>query len=176
MAEILKVSWDDFHAAIGRLGSYIETQRRPDVILGVARGGLPGLTALASRLEIAEVAVALVRSTLTDEPFAPRKRTIHCDALASAGQLKGKRVLIFDDIIRSGRTLDAVKVELRRIGVTDTDSVALFKEHNQDLFADAAIGSETWINFPWDNWSHQLRPNAPHPSSEAKSTSLPGST
>jgi hypoxanthine phosphoribosyltransferase len=147
------LSWALFNQLIDEIAGSIETI--PDAIVGIARGGLPGLTALASRLQVRNVGVAFVRSNATDAEFSERLDSVVCQAVELPGAEAFDHVLLFDDIIRSGRSMDAAHTALNDLGIKSIRRAALFGEVNPSRL-EAVIARNVepsmWIRFPWDNW------------------------
>lgn len=149
----MELSWEDFSQLIDEMASSIGP--RPDAIVGIARGGLPGLTALAARLGVRDVGVAFVRSTVTDAEFAPRLSSVVCNGMQLPGAERFRHVLIFDDIARSGRTMDAAHVAVSGLGIPSVSRAALFGEAtlaSRGMLIAREIDHDTWVRFPWDDW------------------------
>lgn len=147
------MSWDDFNIHVkGLAGTLASRQPRPDVLIGVARGGLPLLTAMAHRLGLENIGVALVRSTVTDDPFADRFSTAQSRGLIASCDLRDKCVAVVDDIIRSGRTIHTVLNELAQHQPAQVQVAALYAEKRDfafDYICSSDVHPDTWIEFPW---------------------------
>lgn len=127
----------------------------PDVLIGIARGGLPLLTALASYFKVSDVGVGFVRSTVTDDPFSSRLPTVECRCLALPSSLGGRSVVVVDDIIRSGRTIVAVLDELEPESRSTVRVASLYAEPQLSSFplhSIRIVDPSSWIVFPWDDW------------------------
>ena len=130
----------------------------PDVFIGIARGGLPLLTALASYFKVSDVGVGFVRSTVTDDPFSSRLPAVECRCLAIPGGVQGRSVVIVDDIIRSGRTIEAVLDNLESEAASTVRVASLYAEPQVSDFRLHSVrvaDPTSWIIFPWDDWPQE---------------------
>jgi len=113
-----------------------------DFIIGVSRGGLVPAALLAAKIDKPLAAAYINRD---DEIFFDRQDWI-----------KGKNVLVVDDIVRSGKTLWLLKNYLEKSGLPDKVSFfALFKVDSlfdkvNDVTVRAREINEN-VMFPWDN-------------------------
>lgn len=152
MPTVEDMSWAAF-ASVAKALAEALTGPLPEVLIGIARGGLPLLTTVASKLDIHEVGVALVRATMSDDPFADRLPVARFQGLAVSSELCGKRVAIVDDIIRSGRTVNAVLTELAAHQPAEVRVATMYAEDRPftfDFMCSSYVTSDTWIRFPWD--------------------------
>jgi len=110
-----------------------------EFIIGVSRGGLIPATLVATKLN-RPLVVAYINKQ--DEIFFDRKEWV-----------KDKTVLIIDDIVRSGRTMDLLvkhlktSTEIKKILVYTVFSVSNLRKY------DITVSSEEIkedISFPWD--------------------------
>lgn len=86
--------------------------RGVDFVVGVSRGGLIPAALVATRLDKPLVAVYIDRQ---DRVYLDRKRW-----------LRGKRVLLVDDIVRTGATLERMIGLLKKSGAREVKSFTLF--------------------------------------------------
>lgn len=86
--------------------------RRIDFVVGVSRGGLIPAALIAARLDKPLVAVYIDRQ---DRVYLDRKDWI-----------REKRVLVVDDIVRTGATLSKMLALVKKAGVRDVKSFTLF--------------------------------------------------
>jgi len=94
-------SYDDFKNDTNQLIKQVQAFE-PDLIIGIARGGLTLAHALAEGLNIRDVQT--IRTELYDETSKREKLKIFGECTLG----NAKRVLIVDDIADSGETLEAV--------------------------------------------------------------------
>lgn len=92
----------------------------PDIVVGIERGGLVLAGLVAFRLG---VGVLSVRASLYDDskPAKSRYDEPKVNAASLAG-LRGKRVLVVDDVSRTGKTLKAVEAAVLSKGAKEVKS------------------------------------------------------
>ena len=93
------------HTQAGPLGSV-------DFVIGVSRGGLIPAALIATRLNKPLVAAYIDKK---DRVYLDRKEW-----------LRGKRVLLVDDIVRTGKTFSKMRALLKKFGVREIKSFTLF--------------------------------------------------
>ncbi|MEA1891964.1 MAG: phosphoribosyltransferase family protein [Campylobacterota bacterium] len=138
-------SYEDFRIDTKKLLLHV-AGFKPEVIVGIARGGLTLSHALAEGLDIREVQT--LRTELYDKAC---KR----DALSIFGECKFsdvKRVLVVDDIADSGDTLKAVMSYLESLHVEiEFKSSTLFYKKTSICEPDFWINeADDWIDFFWE--------------------------
>ena len=142
---ILPISWETVHALCKGLGLAV-APFDPDIILGVARGGLYPATLLSNLMGKEFYPIRITRR-LNDVPHfdTPVWRTRPPDAVS------GMKVLIVDEICGSGRTLRMAQTETMRLGAHEVRCAALFA-HESGREAPDYIGliSDELILNPWD--------------------------
>ena len=120
---------------------------RPDAIIAIARGGLTLAGALGYALDVKMLGSLNVEfytgvgSTLEAPVVLPP--TLDQDSL------KGKSILLVDDVADSGRTL-AMVVQLLEAGGADLRTVVLYTKPGT-VYEPTYSWKRTdkWINFPW---------------------------
>lgn len=143
-------SYSEFVGDIQNLcRAIILDQRRPDVVVGIIRGGLVPATFIAQWFD---VPMETIHCSLRDTDQINIEPLIR---LASTG----KQILLVDDIVDSGNSLKRIRSLLAAANATTAiDTAALFLNLDQDEDVDfaARMFSRTtmqeWINFPWENF------------------------
>jgi len=139
------ISWERFEALVRELALQIEPDE-PQIILGIARGGLFPATMLSFilRRELYPVRLtrrhndAVVRQTPTWLVRPPDK-------------VRGRRVLIMDEIADSGRTIAMAAEEVRRMGASHVRTAVLYAHTWSDPRPDyVGLTSDALILNPWD--------------------------
>ena len=149
---VLHASWqtiedmcDDIHCKM------IEDGYKPDCIVGLMRGGIIPARIMADRLEIWMDFYGLTAKYY--DGVNQTRDTVQLDHFDHSN-VKGKKVLIVDDIWDSGKTMRAVLEHLKGI---DIKTATLFykpdSEGEPDYFASEVIEDDEteWIKFPWEN-------------------------
>lgn len=147
----MKLTWSDVDWFCLNLSSQIKLSGfQPDMILGVARGGLIPAAMLASFLKVKDVISISIRSYTKE-----RQRKTQPEYLHSLPEklIKGKKILIVDDIVDSGNTFKS----LNKLITPDkalaiylsllTKDAAKFKPHYTSFLI---TKSDLWITFPWE--------------------------
>jgi hypoxanthine phosphoribosyltransferase len=120
---------------------------RPDAIVGIARGGLTLAGALGYALDIKML------GSLNVEFYTGVGATLAAPIVLpptlDQESLRGKSILLVDDVADSGRTL-ALVVELLRAGGGEVRTVCLYSKPTT-VEAPYYVWRHTdrWINFPW---------------------------
>jgi uncharacterized protein len=139
------ISWEDVHSICRGIAMAAE-KFEPQVILGIARGGLYAGTLLSHLLRKDMYAVYLTRRHLDEKVSdTPVWRVRPPDLVA------GLRVLVVDEISGSGQTLRMVKEELSRMGTGEVRTAVLYA-HSGGVSVPDYIGlvSDALIINPWD--------------------------
>lgn len=141
------MSWSSIVEAVAWLSKKIATQYKPDLIVAIAKGGLIPARILADILGIEDLGYIEVKfyksigSTL-EKPF------IKTMALQS---IVDKNVLVVDDIVDSGRTMQLVVNVLSNLGARTVKSAALYVKPWSTYTPDYYYKVVTsWIVFPWE--------------------------
>lgn len=122
---------------------------RPDVIIGVARGGLTLAGALGYALDVR------LLGSLNVEFYTGVDQTLDAPVLLPPAldldSLRGKSVLLVDDVADSGRTL-ALAVQLLQAGGGELRTVCLYAKP-QTVHQPTYTWRHTdrWIMFPWSS-------------------------
>ncbi|WP_306232679.1 phosphoribosyltransferase [Agrococcus beijingensis] len=142
------LSWDGFGAAGRELAQAVaDSGYQPEIVIAVARGGLlpAGHLSYALGLKLADAInvefYADVHQTLPDPVLlAP---------LLDRESLRGKRLLVVDDVADSGRTLALVLELLRGMGA-EARSAVLYAKSASIVDPDFVWKrTDEWIVFPW---------------------------
>jgi hypoxanthine phosphoribosyltransferase len=142
------LSWELFGTAVRELAETIVGDGFvPELVLGIARGGLPIAGGLAYALGAKMVGTLNVEfytgvDTTLDEPMV-------LPPLLDLDALRGSRVLIVDDVADSGRTLEVV-VALVAGHVAESRVAVLYHKPSSVVVPRYAWRStDRWIVFPW---------------------------
>lgn len=139
------IDWNEFYAICKGLALAVAAFQ-PEVIVGVAKGGLYAATLLAHFFRVDIVPVHVTRRVddrvVAEEPFWRIR--------PEGALVVGKRVLVVDEIAGSGRTVGLVRGEVERLGAADV-RVALAFAHSWGAAAAEYIGliSDDFLCLPW---------------------------
>ena len=147
----LHVSWDDYHRTIERLAAKIyESGWRPNQIVCIARGGLRVGDTL-SRIFTLPLAIISTRS-YTGEAGRDRGALTVAKHMTMTTNSLGDRVLLADDLVDSGATLDVVQRHLRHAypAIADLRTAVLWYK------ACSKCTPDYYVHYLPDNpWIHQ---------------------
>ncbi len=167
MTEVLHVSWADYQDAVEHLAQLLRPRATPDLIVGIARGGLPLAVSLSHVLEVRTLGVALVSKSYDDRVAAELRPVDDIDfggTLLPGADTGVHQVLLVDDIAAKGDVFHRLRLEIdQQLGTR-----AVY--HHATLFADtASIGrgsyrallgqldfvkdvdnDQCWVRFPWE--------------------------
>jgi hypoxanthine phosphoribosyltransferase len=144
---VREVGWAEFGELARALAERIGAEFQPEIVLGIVNGGtfLGGALATTFKAEFRSLRV---------RKFAGRSVA---DAVKG---VRGKRVLVVDDVTASGQTLTAARNSVSRSGAADVRTGALVvrpARHHADFFA---LETDQLIVFGWD---YQLQGDSGEP-------------
>lgn len=120
---------------------------KPDWIVGISRGGLVPARLLSDILGIKKVSIVRVEfySGLSRANGFPRiTQPLQAD-------VKGKKVLLVDDVSDSGKSLAIAKDHIKRKGASQVKIAALHYKPKSILKPDFYIEeTNSWIVYPWE--------------------------
>lgn len=142
------LDWDTFGTATRALAqAVVDSGFVPDVVVSVARGGLPPGGALAYALGTKAVGTMNVEfytgvgSTLPEPQVLP--------PLLDTDAIRGLRALVVDDVADSGETLALVR-RLLAEHCTEVRTAVLYGKPRSVIAPDYVWRrTDRWITFPW---------------------------
>lgn len=142
------LTWAGFGAASRLLARTIaDSGFRPDLVLSIARGGLPIGGALAYALDVKNCAAINVEfyTGVGERMEVP----VVLPPTPPLIDLAGLKVLLADDVADSGETL-ALVIDLVKPHVAELRSAVLYKKPRSVVDPDYSWGhTDRWISFPW---------------------------
>lgn len=142
------VTWDDLDRLVAALADRL-AGRPFDVLLAITRGGMVPAGMLSYRLRLRDILVAAVE--YYDEYGQPGPHPTFFQFPADP-LLRGKRVLIVDEVWDSGTTIAAVTDRVRQAGGIPTTAVLHYKPANSvvDEIPDvSAVETDAWVVYPF---------------------------
>ncbi|KXA98680.1 xanthine phosphoribosyltransferase [candidate division MSBL1 archaeon SCGC-AAA259J03] len=140
------LTWHDIEKAIEALAVVIREEYNPDVIVGIARGGLVPSVRLSHLLNDLLMRVVHVKyyENVTETKEKPEI------FWSDVEKLKGK-VLIVDDVADTGSTLEVVLDHLKSRVEEDLRICTIAYKPSSKIEPDYYIyETEKWIIFPWE--------------------------
>ena len=140
--------WEVFGEASRNLSEQIvESGWFPDLIVGVARGGL--IPAGAIGYAIGVKAMGAINVEFYTDIGQTLEEPIILSPQLDTDSLKGKKVLVVDDVADSGKTLDLV-VNLLKETADEVRSAVIYTKPKTIFEPDFSWKkTDQWINFAW---------------------------
>ena len=152
----LNVSWDEYHQSIELLAEKISTSKWEfNQIICIARGGLR-VGDILSRIFDRPLAI-ISASSYTDE--RKRGQLSIGNQIAMTTNKLGSRVLLVDDLVDSGVTLEQVNTLLRQVHPEIEalkTAVIWYKSrsiHTPDYYT-TYLADNPWIHQPFEQYDH----------------------
>jgi hypoxanthine phosphoribosyltransferase len=146
--DFLRVSWDEASRMCELLASEISSSGfRPDVVIGISRGGLVPARLLSDIMGVNDICVMGVSF------YQGIGKTAKAPAVTQPLpiRLEGKKALLADDVSDSGRSLMVAREHVLGMGAGEVKVATMhFKPHSSfkpDFFV-AETGA--WIVYPWE--------------------------
>lgn len=142
------LTWERFGVASRQLAQQVaDSGFAAEIVIAVARGGLLPAGALAYALG------TKAAGTLNVEFYSDIEETLPdpvvLEPMLDTAAIRGKRLLVVDDVADSGRTLALVMDMMRQYGA-DARSAVLYTKPRSILIPDYSWReTELWITFPW---------------------------
>lgn len=132
------MTWEEFESEINSLSKKITIQ--PDIIVGIVRGGIIPARLLSSKLNVREVYCLTVKKVGNERKVATE---INSD-------IKGRQVLLVEDILETGRSIISAKQYLEEKGAI-VITVCLYAMPISEIKPDYFLKEiNENINFPWE--------------------------
>jgi len=145
-----RLSWNSFGNLTTDLAEKVRSEFKVNVVVGVGKSGAIPAVIIAKRLRVEEFYLVTVK--LYDEGKPP-KRLVEKPEVAyhNFGDLRGKRVLVVDDFVRTGSTLKSVLSILREKGADEVRVAVIALREDAKMKPDYyAMKFKGCVIFPWD--------------------------
>jgi hypoxanthine phosphoribosyltransferase len=144
------IDWDKFYELVSKLAENVRENYKVDAIVGIARSGAIPAAILAKIFNINKFYT--VRVSFYDEEKPPVRIFREPKILNSnLGNLSGMNVLIVDDFIHTGSTLEVVKKESRLRGAKEVRAaIVAVREDVKTKPEYYAMIFSGCVLFPWD--------------------------
>ena len=140
-----EIPWSRLGCLLIQLAELIRRDWRPEVIVGIAKGGVIPAAFLSSVFRVDFFPIKL--SSRKNEEIVreePKWFVYPTEAV------RDKKVLLVDDIIVAGRTVDLAVEELTKLGAEEIRT-ATIAVHNDSVRPDYfALSTDALIVWPWD--------------------------
>jgi len=141
-------SWDQIYGFLLNLANKVQKAVfKPDVIVGVSRGGWPPARVMSDLLENPKLA------NVTAEFYVGIAETKGKPVITQpvSVSVMGKRVLVVDDVADTGESLRLVRAHLEEQGATEVKIATIYYKPWSILIPDYyEKETRSWIVFPWE--------------------------
>jgi hypoxanthine phosphoribosyltransferase len=139
---VREIGWATFGEIARQLAARIAKRFRPEAVLGVAKGGVFVGSAVASTLG-ADFFPVRVEARRRDTDPIP-------EATDQVPDLKGKRVLVVDDVCQTGATLAKARRLAKKAGAKDVKTATLVVRPGGARADFSALETSELVLFGWD--------------------------
>lgn len=147
------LTWWQVDRAIFSLADKLR-EYKPDVIVGIARGGLIPAVRLSHILGDVELRIIDVKFYTDINEHTEMPKIV----IPIHGDLKDKRVVIVDDVSDTGKTLQVVINEVKRLGASEIRVACLAMKPWTSVEPDFYVfRTDKWIVFPWEEFPVVVR-------------------
>ncbi len=143
----LIVAWDDLDALVAELAGQIGSDY--DVVLCITRGALVPAGMLAYRLGLRNILVAAV--AYYDDTGQPADQPTFLQFPADP-LLRGRRVLVVDEVWDTGTTIAAVVERVQLAGGSPTTAVLHYKPTHSRVAIEPdhhVVATDAWVVYPF---------------------------
>jgi len=151
MSEPIKdiVTWEDLERLVAELADRLVAGPPPDVVLAISRGGLVPAGMIGYRLGWRDMLLAAVVVYDDEQGFRGHAEFLQFPA---DEHLRGKRVVIIDEVWDSGSTIAAVSERVKAAGGFPVTAVLHYKPKRSrvDLVPDHfVVETDAWVVYPF---------------------------
>jgi hypothetical protein len=141
-------SWEQIYEELLHLANRIrENNFKADVIVSVSRGGWPPARIMSDLLENPKL--ANVRAEFYLGVAKTKGDPVITQPVSTS--VKGKKVLIVDEVVDTGKSLRLVKSHLKEQGATEVKIMTIYYKPWSIVVPDwYAKETSRWIVFPWE--------------------------
>jgi hypothetical protein len=144
------VSWDYAYQLLIELAEKVRRSNyKPDLIVGISRGGWPPARVISDLLENPNIA------NIKAEFYLDLGRTSEEPIITQtiSAPINGKKVLLVDDVADTGKTLKLVHDKLIEDGAEDVKVATLYYKpwsvFRPDFYM---VETNVWVVFPWERY------------------------
>jgi len=141
-------SWDQIYGLLLNLANKVrKTGFKPDVIVGVSRGGWPPARVMSDLLENPKLA------NVTAEFYVGVAETKGKPVITQpvSVPVRAKKVLVVDDVADTGESLRLVRAHLKEQGTSEVKIATIYYKPWSVVIPDYyEKETKSWIIFPWE--------------------------
>jgi hypoxanthine phosphoribosyltransferase len=146
--EYIAPCWDEIYDLLLKLArKIVDDNYKPDLIVGIARGGWIVARILSDLLDIKEI--GNIRVEFYEDILLTRSRP--CITQEISVEVRGKKVLLCDDVADTGKSLKVAADHLRSKGVSELKISTLHLKPKSIVRPDYyVLETAAWIIYPWE--------------------------
>lgn len=146
MPKFRYLGWPEYGRLLERLAKLVASDGSGfDLVIGIARGGLPVAMVLSDRLGTKVDFINVKSYEGIGKRAKPRILTTITE------NIRGERILLADDIVDHGDTMKTVSDYLRKGSPAELRTAALFTKPWSSVRPDYSLGTvESWVVFPYE--------------------------
>ncbi|MGA2198956.1 MAG: phosphoribosyltransferase [Nitrososphaerales archaeon] len=146
MPKLRYLSWAQYGELVTRLADEVGASREKfDLVIGIARGGIPVAMVVSDRLGSKVDFINVKSYTDVGERVKPKILTTLTE------RMSGKRVLVVDDLIDGGETMETVTDYLGSEKPRVMKTAVLFTKPWSAFVPDFSLQTvDTWVVFPYE--------------------------
>jgi hypoxanthine phosphoribosyltransferase len=147
-AEFEAPTWNQIYAMLLRQAEKIRRSGfKPDIIVGVTRGGWVPARVLSDLLEISNLATVGVEFYL--DVAKTRKEPVLTQSVSA--RVTGKKALLVDDVVDSGKSMQLAREHVLQKGAREVRIATVYAKPFSVITPDYyEKGTRRWVVFPWD--------------------------
>ena len=140
-----EITWSRLGGFLIELTETISRDWRPEIVVGIAKGGLIPAVYISSAFQVDLFPIKL--SSRHNEKIVYKEPVWF---VYPTEIVRGKKVLLVDDISAAGRTLKIASEKLKNLGATEirTATIAAHKESPRPAYV--VLVTDALIVWPWD--------------------------
>ncbi len=158
MPKFMRMSWTSYGKMSSSLAQKIKkSAAKFDLIIGIARGGIPLAMVIGDKIGV-RIDIINVKSYT-----GVRQRSKPQILSTINSSIKGKRILLVDDLIEEGDTMRMIVGLLRKMGAAKITTAVMLTKPWSKFKPDFKVRQvDRWVIFPWEageferNWKHQV--------------------
>jgi uncharacterized protein len=141
-------TWNQIYDMLLSITQKIQNQNyRPDIIVGIARGGLVPARILSDLLETPQL--SFIEAKFYTDIQQTLQKPILKQTLSTP--VSFKKTLIVDDIADTGESIKLVKTHLQQQGASQIETATLYQKPWSAIIPDFYEKQTTnWVVFPWE--------------------------
>lgn len=153
-------SWKKISTIVKNMSDNIKKDYDPEIIISVVRGGMIPSVILSHTLNVRKIENIKSIETISDEINAIKQEPM-IDEKVNLSEIRGKKVLIVDDILGSGATIRKIREEVKRWKPKELKTaICIVNEENWEKSNKSNYNDEIeyigkivrgWVVFPWES-------------------------